>query len=332
MNRRPSDRPVPKPCRDAVKYSYGRALSAASRHTHAAHDGSSSLLVFGSARSGSTLLHELLSRLPGHAAIFEPLNPMHDPHLSSFWSEEWLRLTREDSFPELEGFLQQVLRGHHLTRWSTAHSTPWQILRARRFVVKFIRACRAVGWFVARFPNNQKILIVRHPAAVVSSMLRSPGPWRYWPPPFVLDPVRTQVEADLDIRMRVPDTRAGLLAVFCCADMRLALRETTVAELHTVVYEELVAEPANVVRKLSADLGLDVPAHFDLHARASRTANADSAVRTGRDPLAGWRRNLDKKSKMEVLSVMEAFGLDFYGDNLQIDRPKFDAFRRFDSR
>src|SRR5262245_25463544 len=181
MSMSPTTRPlralVPERYKRPLKLAYGTLVSAAASFLRRHYDPTRSVLVLGSPRSGTTWLMNLVCASPGTAAVFEPLNPVQDPWIARLVTDEWLRLTSNDDARELERFLALVLAGRHLTRWSSNHSSLPDILCASRLVVKFVRAMRAAGWLARRFPANPKVAILRHPCAVVSSMVASPGIW-----------------------------------------------------------------------------------------------------------------------------------------------------------
>src|SRR4029453_2825034 len=172
--------PVPEPLKASAKRAYGRVLSAACGYAHRDYDPARTVLLLGSPRSGTTWLMDIVCSLPGSAPIFEPLNRRQDPLLARILKDEFPRLEAAEGRPGPETFSGRVFAGGHLTRWSSAHASIPSLLRARRFVVKFVRAMRSAGWLSARFPGNRAILLLRHPCAVVSSMRGSQGIWNAW--------------------------------------------------------------------------------------------------------------------------------------------------------
>jgi hypothetical protein len=262
----------------------------------------------------------LICASPGTAAVFEPLNGVQDPWVARLLTDEWLRLTPDDDAGELEEFLTLVFAGRHLTRWSSNRSSLSDLLRASRLVVKFVRAMRAAGWIARHFPHNRKVAIVRHPCAVVSSMMASPGIWNEWSREYVTEKA-LEVLGDVHRPLLASlETRAQLLAAWWAADTRAVLCETAPSEVLLITYEVMVADPASSLERLFSHLGESIPPRALDRVRApSETANPDAAIRTGRDPLAAWRTRLDRATGRAILDVVEACGISFYSEGLLPD-------------
>jgi hypothetical protein len=65
---------------------------------------------------------------------------------------------------------------------------------------------------------------------------------------------------------------------------------------------------------------MEMPAEAIKHLRIpSATTKEWSNVRAGKDPLAGWTKNLTKEQIKQILAVTSTFGLDFYGEDLEPD-------------
>ena len=151
---------------------YSHGLSAVSAGVHRRHGLDASVTIVASKRTGSTWVQELMSGGARVCPIFEPLEG--DP-----WARELSRgaedvLLPGEVVPDLEEFLARAMRGAHVTRWSMKLASQRQLLGADRFVVKHVQLCRAAGWLAATFPDTPMVLVVRHPCAVVQSMLTVP--------------------------------------------------------------------------------------------------------------------------------------------------------------
>lgn len=307
---------VGEPLKAPVKRIYGRCVSGASARAHRGYDPSRTLVVLGSPRSGTTWLMNVLCCLPGAAPIFEPLNRRQDRRLARILDDEFPRIAPDEDRPALEALLRDVYRGHHLTRWSSAYASVPALLRADRFVVKLIRAMRAAGWLCTRFPQNRGVLLLRHPCAVVSSMLRSPGIWNDWRPEEIRLPIRQTLGPEADRVLARLASRAELLAAAWCADALAALRETSARQVLVVTYEDLVREPEDTLGRIFGHLEEPVPeAALAALRRASATANPEAAIRRGGDPLRSWRSALAAREIDAILGVTYDLGIRVYDDS-----------------
>jgi hypothetical protein len=320
---------VPEPLKVPAKHVWGRLLSIASARAHRGYDLERTLLVLGSPRSGTTWLMNVVSRIPGTCPIFEPWNGRHDPVVARLLDEEFPRIDPREERPALETFLRLVLSGRHLTRWSSAYASPAALLRADRFVVKFVRAMRAAGWLSARFPRNRAVVLLRHPCAVVRSMISSGGRWNEWGPEQIVEPIRRTLGPEVEPILAGLRTREELLAAFWSADAIAAVRETSPAGAFVLTYEELVREPEPTLARLFGHLREPVPERaLEEAARPSETANPGAAIRGGRDPLTAWRKGLEPEQVRRIVAVVRSFGIDYYGEDAMPDLRALAAERR----
>src|SRR4029450_2107116 len=93
---------VPERYKRPIKHVYGALVSSAAAFVRRNYDPARSILVFGSPRSGTTGLMNLICPTPGRAAVFEPLNRVYDPWLARIVGDEWLRLAAECAHAGLE--------------------------------------------------------------------------------------------------------------------------------------------------------------------------------------------------------------------------------------
>ena len=157
-----------RPPSGASDYSHG--LSRVSARVHARYDLADTVTIVASKRTGSTWVQELMSGGAGVCPIFEPLEG--DPRGPRAVAGAPRTSSRPATpVPDLEAFLARAMRGAHVTRWSMRLASHRQLLAADRFVVKHVQLCRAAGWLAATFPDTPMVLVVRHPCAVVQSML-----------------------------------------------------------------------------------------------------------------------------------------------------------------
>lgn len=303
----------------------GLTLGSVARHRSWTAD--EATVVLGSGRSGTTWLQELVTTLDGTYPVYEPMRPDEDPRVAPLVpATGYARLAPGQPAPAFRSWWDEVLSGRRLTKWSASQAEPRSFWTADRTVVKEIRANRIAGWLAGEFPRTPMLVIVRHPCAVVASILRSPGLWDAWGHADVVAPL-AGIEPEAALAAAGPDRgRHTWLAALWAADLAAVLRDTTPEQALLVTYESLVREPEPVLEAVFGRLGHAVPdAARERLRRPSATANPDAAVRSRRDPLAAWTDQLDPVQRDEVLEVVAAFGIDAYGADLL---PDLDALRR----
>jgi hypothetical protein len=177
-----------------------------------------------------------------------------------------------------------------------------------------------IGWIRAHFPEMPVILLLRHPCAVLNSLLRL-----HWhrdakahilAQPLLmedhLEPFRAEIESTTG------DVDNHLLA--WCANYYVALRELAGQRVFVAFYERFLAEPRTEIARLFAFLGrpfddriferMKVPS---AQARVARHGDS-SAIVTGGDVLDEWRKHITPEQLDRSLALLKRFGLDaMYG-------------------
>ena len=144
------------------------------------------ILVTGTHRSGTTWVGRMLAADPEIAYISEPLNVWHRPGVMRAPTRYWYTYICEDNQLEYETAFQEMFAFHY-------HG--WLEIKSLRSVKDFIRMGRDWGTFWQASRNNQiplikdpfaifstewfahtlgcqVVIVVRHPAAVASSLAR----------------------------------------------------------------------------------------------------------------------------------------------------------------
>lgn len=301
----------------------GRAAAARARRLSLPLDDARA--VFGTARSGTTWLMELIANDRRSLPIFEPLHPFRTPAGALRSIEGYHVLARQDSHPELEDFLRGVLTGRRTNAWSLRDARLGQVAGADHVVAKMIRLCAGVGWFNHHFPQVRTVGVVRHPAAMVSSMRRAEGRWRSMPEGFLQRyavAVLGREPGDL-VGAADPDDAVARFAVVWAADNYAMVRDTTPEGTHLVGFEELVTDAGASLARVGSHLGLDLDVdRLDL-GRSSMTRGPQQA--TPATDLGRWKHELTTAEIDTILHVAHEAGLTSVSADPALD---MDAHRR----
>jgi hypothetical protein len=126
-----------------------------------------SILVVGSARSGTTWLAGLIASQFQSRIMFEPFNPNLVREYSKF---NYFQYMRPDDFDQdLYDFCYKVFTGNIRNAWIDREI---QHLFPQGRVIKCIRSSLMLKWLDLQFPKVKKLLIIRHPCAVVQSRMK----------------------------------------------------------------------------------------------------------------------------------------------------------------
>lgn len=132
-----------------------------------AGDAVGTVLLLGSARSGTTWLSEIIDRRGDHRVIFEPLKPGTCAELAPWWTTAYLRPGAGTAAQRtaMDHLLSGRLRGAWMDHTNKA-------LAPTRRLVKEISANTLAPWLAHAFPGTRQVVLLRHPHAVVTSRLK----------------------------------------------------------------------------------------------------------------------------------------------------------------
>jgi hypothetical protein len=293
------------------------------------YDIENTIVLSGVPRGGTTWVYEmLLSTIPLSCGIWEPLFLYNDSRLRrlKFSWREYIDPARE--WREAETLFRDILTGQNISLSLIHNHSVLDFLRkmarSERYVVKFCRANRLLGWLVAKIGVKTPILLIRHPCAVVASQMTQGG-WNHVlndteveHPEVSMEFVRkeswiTEILNDI----RTPEEK---LAATWCLDYYIPLSEAKPHPWVLICYERMVADGASEGTRLFEALGQEVPKDLERHLfRPSSTTQRGSNVLFGRDRLATWKERLSQEQEENILSVVSRFGLDFYTGRLEPD-------------
>lgn len=276
-----------------------------------------SMMVAGTARSGTTWVAEIVSSQIPCRVMFEPF---HARCVSAFSQFNYFQYMRPGSAnDELFAYCQRVFSGNIRHSWIDREV---EIIFPQFRVIKEIRANLFLKWIREHFPEMPVVFVVRHPCAVVLSRMQLD-----WATDVDVEPFLSQEELvndflsdkmDIIRNAKTPEQKHAI--VWCISNL-VPLRQFDLNELNVIFYENLCARPEVEIPRIFEVIGHEykntVFASMD---RPSRTSTRSSAVMTGDDKVTQWKRILSPKQIDDILSVVEAFGLDhIYGDSFTPD-------------
>ncbi len=246
------------------------------------HSPEAHIVIGGTPRSGTTLIRRTLDRHPAiccgpESSIFLPGAIRPGPVAAGFGlPEEELRRMLADSPSQgafVDAFAARYRAARGRRRW--AEKTPLNV--------------RHIPWILARFPEARFIHVVRDGRDVVCSMREHPD--RRW-----VDGQWVKVHRPLSVAQYaerwVADTQAG--AAHRGDPRYLEVR-----------YEDLVQDPAAVIRGLLMDLGEDFDAAIlvdpDADPGSDERHHAGSAISTR--SMGRWRTDLTPDEQQTVVGI-----------------------------
>jgi hypothetical protein len=277
-------------------------------------DSQKSILIAGTARSGTTWLGDLIASQIPSRILFEPFNPDLVLEYRKFNYFQYMRPGMEN--PEFHAFARKVFTGEIRNRWIDRQN---ERIRSEYRVIKEIRINLALKWLHDNFPEVPILFLMRHPCAVVASRMEL-----NWATDRDIEPFLSQpdlVEDHLAPYMEIikhANTDEEKHAVIWCVSNLVPLRQFQPNEIRIVYYEHLCTRPEIELPAVFASIGQSYrDTEHNAVNRPSQTALASSAVVDGTDKISAWRKKLNDKQIENILQIVKAFGLDYlYGDSL----------------
>ena len=279
-------------------------------------DPTRAILLFASPRGGSTWLEEILGTLPRTATIWEPLDLNHGAGFRALdfgWRQH---IPEGTQWPESEELFSRIFSGKVLSPYLAQATTEAELRAADRLIIKFVRGHLLLPWLVERFSLPKPVLLVRHPCAVVASMMKH-GAWATHPIP----PPRPAAHPHDELVMHYHDiagpitTKEEYLAFIWCSTHAYLLKHPLNDKAWTTItYEELLLNTEATLRKVFTPWGIPVPQEaLEISKRPSRTTPAGSPTAQPMDQLSHWRSKLDQSQQDRILHMLERFDVDLYG-------------------
>jgi len=241
--------------------------------------------IFGSRRSGTTWLLDLVSNVPGYIPIYEPFNPRWYPESQPFHPHP------NPKQPTIEEYVSKVVKGTlevEVPLYDFNLRNLWRRLRGSRLVVKCVRANLLVPLF-AEAGVRLCIYLIRNPFAVVSSQLR------------------TGIMPHLAHLHREPKLPLeSLLTLLWVGEQRVPLAYSH-PRLLKLRYEDVVEEPEAALEEVARRLEVDPSVFFGGDwSKPSRSTRGGIERARNR-----WRRELTPEQKRNISEALERTGFDY---------------------
>jgi hypothetical protein len=271
-----------------------------------------SILVAGTARSGTTWLGDLIATQIPSRILFEPFNPDLVSDYRRFRYFQYMRPGTENS--EFHAFAQKVFTGEIRNRWIDSQN---ERIISRFRLVKEIRANLALKWLHDNFPEIPILFIMRHPCAVVLSRMELG-----WATDHDIEPFLSQPQLMEDFLGPYSDLIRGARsseekhAVIWSVSNLVPLKQFNSNEWKVVYYENLCTQPEIELPGIFEAIGYQYSGLVvTSRNQPSQTTRSASAVVAGTNKIENWKNKLSRSQIDNVLRVVQAFGLGHMYDD-----------------
>lgn len=273
-----------------------------------------SIMVAGTARSGTTWLASIIASQFPSRIMFEPF---HSLKVNAFLKFHYFQYMRPDEHNnDLFFYCSKIFSGRIKNSWidREVHS-----IFPQHRIIKEIRANLFLAWIKVHFPEIPILFIIRHPCAVVQSRIRLD-----WATDTDIDSFLAQsklVDDFLIDKINIfykAKTLEEKHAIIWCITNLVPLRQFGEKNLPLIFYENLCAHPEHELKKIFRIIQSDYRDSIFKHIKKpSITSTKSSAVLTGDNWVGKWQQILTPEQIKNILTVVKRFELDYlYEDSL----------------
>lgn len=300
------------------------------------------IAIFGSPRTGTTWIMEIVSKIQKGPYLFEPFNLNWFPEIKEFYDPPRPMLLPDSNHAKLDTkyrrFLSDAFQGKIYSKQpfiKRDFETLKQRLFGKHLTVKFVRANRMIPWISKNFKLATIILIIRNPLTTIASQLKR-GITGYFGKlnQEKIENVKNQAKKyeflPLSLREKLDslDKEEQILAIMWALDYLIPLKFTDQKDLYLLNYEEFMLNKDAELSKLYAALEIDpqenaVERNF---MEKPSMLGVQTYKKDQTEQLNKWTQILSNEQTENILHVLELFDMNFYGREPTINKEKFKKF------
>lgn len=300
------------------------------------------IVIFGTPRSGTTWIMEVINEIRKGVFLFEPLNKKWFPIIHDYYEPPRPLLLKDNSNDAIReffhNFLTDAFQGKIYSKQPFLRrdfKTIKQRIFSNKLIVKFVRGNRMIPWIQDNFDLKKIILIIRNPLTTIASQLKR-GITGYFGrlDSHKIETVKKQTkELDFlpdDIKQQIEnfEKEEEILAVMWALDYYIPLKFCDLEDLHLIIYENFMIDKEKALNELYRQLNLketENPIDREFLDKPSMLG-VKTYTNDQEKQLNKWQEILSEDQVENILHVLEIFGMDFYNKNPVINKEKFENF------
>jgi len=282
------------------------------------------IAIFGSPRSGTTWLMEILVMMEDYRTVFEPFQYKWFPAVSSLKINPRPFVNENESNEPLKEYLKQIFTGQICSndpKYRVDLNTIKNRINSKKIIVKFVRANRLITWIKNNFDLKEIILIIRNPYSTIMSQINT-GRTGYslpnvrtrgWIP--IIDDILIQaelirVEPEILSKLRKVKSNIELLSVIWCLDQYIPLKSSIKNDIEILYYEDMFRNINKITSDLITKLGYKGSKYDNSSLNIQSMTTINTLYQTEYQ-LNKWKDFFTEKQKMEIKKVLETFHISF---------------------
>ncbi|MFX0132466.1 MAG: sulfotransferase domain-containing protein [Candidatus Hodarchaeota archaeon] len=292
------------------------------------------IAIFGSPRSGTTWLMELIETLPNYLTIFEPFNINWFPkvRMYDFGFRPYINPKKNDH--KMYEYLNKVFSGRIRSiepLYNLNINNVYDRIKSNKIIVKFIRANRIIPWISSKFKLKNIIYITRHPCATISSQIKSNiTGYNILNPPKNIFPKKTELINEIkDIPEIVKIinkinklNKIETLSIIWAIDQYIPFKYQNKYNFYTISYEDLLLRGEETLKNLFHYIGYDdyIYVRKLLKNPSKVTLKSErSIVKLRKKQLFKWKYDLSIRQIKQIINILEKFNIFVTEQNYEIN-------------
>lgn len=271
----------------------------------------STVLLAGSARSGTTWAQEIINTNNEYRVIFEPFHSKKIKLIKNWNNRQYLR--PDNTELKYLTSAEKILQGKIRSGWTDKFNKK---IIAKKRLIKDIRTNLLLKWMNNRFPQIKLVLLLRHPLAVTNSRMKLG--WKDHLNDFVIqeDLVNDYLKPYLDIINNTNDLFERQIIMWCIENM-IPLKQFNKGEILIIFYEDICIDPKKASEYIFNYLGSNYSkVLLNKFSKPSALSRTDSAINKGTNLVESWRGSVTKYQLEKSLDILKIFGMDrIYNEN-----------------
>lgn len=268
------------------------------------HDPKNTILLAGSARSGTSWLAELINYRYKYRYMFEPFHAEKVEQASVFLNKRYLPPDNDKNRFTVP--LENILTGRVANPWIDQYNRSYF---PKKRLIKTVRSNLLLPWINQYFSQIPKVFVVRHPLAVAVSRERMG--WDSYIDLYLddqqivndlLNPYKSRIEAVED-----PFEKQVIL---WCVENWYPLARMNPDSLSVIYYENICLDPRKQIPHLF-DM-IDEPFDervFSKVREPSALSTKESAIKTGENLIKSWQGSVSDEQIESAWKWIERFNL-----------------------
>lgn len=261
------------------------------------------IVVAGAGRSGTTWLGNIVAG-DEFKVLFEPFDYRKIHIIEGLGLRPYFR--PHDDYLEWREIIWNIISGEYIHEWLINTNKELDLAKFRGVLIKDIRINGILKWLQINF-NIKPVFIVRHPCAVAVSRIQCN--WKPEVDSFLNnEELLTDIAIDREYLLGLSENKLYAHVIMWCFENAVPLSQFG-NDLLSVKYEQLMAEPHNVVARILNELALtfDDTRHRMLEEISSTSTRNEINVN---DLQHGWRNNISGNEIITIKQILTHFKLD----------------------